>query len=140
MKICGSVLEDGGRGDDGHAARHVVEGAEEARAHVEVEAARGEELSAVDLRTALADGDIESLAAIDPRGHRVIEAAVLALRAPVRPEDDAVRFLRPHDVRSHREGRRAREQSAPGDGGGGPRPGEGHGSRLWCHIDSPEAS
>jgi hypothetical protein len=134
------LLEDGGHRDDGDAARHVVEGAEEARAHVEVETAGGEELSAVDLRTALPDGDVEAVAAIDARGDRVIEAAVLALRAPVRPEDHAIRFLGACDVRSYREGRRAREQSAPGDGGGGPRPGEGHGSRSWCHIDSPEAS
>ena len=50
----------------------------------------GEELGAVDLRSTLPDGDVETLPTVDARGHRVVEAAVLALRAPVRAEDDAI--------------------------------------------------
>src|SRR5215831_14203296 len=49
------LLEYCGHGDDGHAAAHVVEGAEEAPAHVEVETAHSEELGTVDLRPALPD-------------------------------------------------------------------------------------
>src|SRR5262245_20164408 len=108
------LLEDGGHRDDGHAARDVVERAEQAPAHVEVEAARGQELGAVDLRPTLPDRHVEAVAAVDARGHCLVEAAMLGLRAPVGAEDDTVELLRAGNAGEYRDCRGAGEERSPG--------------------------
>ena len=85
------------RGRDHHhrdVVLDVVEGAEHAAAHVEVDRAGGEQLAVVDLRAARADRHIQAVFLVDPVGHRLIEAAMLGLGLPVRAEGHLVQGLR----------------------------------------------
>ena len=63
-------------------------------AHGDVELAGGEQLQRIDLRAAHADRHVEAVPLVDALGHRLVEAAVLGLREPVRAEHEARERLR----------------------------------------------
>ena len=124
IRICGSFWND--RRDRHHrdVVLHVVEGAEHAAAHVEVDLAGGEQLAVVDLRPARPDGHLQAVFLVDPVGHRLIEAAMLGLGLPVGAEGDLIErpggAAEAHESKGHqqrdarRHGPSPRPEAAPG--------------------------
>src|SRR5262249_7107623 len=94
--------------------RDVVERAEQAPAHVEVEAARGQELGAVDLRPTLPDRHVEAVAAGDAPRPRPVGSPHARLPPPRRAANRPGRVPRAGNAGEYRGCRGAGEERSPG--------------------------
>ena len=101
--------------DDGDFLLHRVEGLDEVRAHGEIDAAGGEQQPRIDLRAALQDAHLQPVAGVGAVGDRLIEAAMLRLRPPVRREGDLVERLRWSEAGEEEKEQQSEQAAGHGD-------------------------
>ena len=88
------LLENRRNGDHRNVFLHEIQRNEGVWRKVEVEPAGGEQLRVIDLRPALPQRDFEAVLTVNPRGDRLVVAAVLGLRFPIRAKGDCFRACR----------------------------------------------
>jgi hypothetical protein len=82
------LLEAGGNRNRGNVLLHRREGLQHIAAHVEIDAADGQQHAVVGLRTTGRDGHIKAKLPVGAIGHSLIKPAMLGLRQPVGAKND----------------------------------------------------